>query len=101
MLGWPNIKSQIESETAKVAVKALHNEAPDYLLGLLCRLSDVQNRSLLNSNTDQRMPLLRMSSVQKSFELTRACIWSKLGNEARRASKFLAFRYNHENWSLQ
>ena len=42
-LGWPTIKQLIESETAKVVYKALHNEAPDYLKGLFHRLSDTQS----------------------------------------------------------
>ena len=33
-LRWPTIKQLIESETAKVVYKALHNEASDYLKGL-------------------------------------------------------------------
>ena len=33
ILGWATIKQLIESETAKVASKALRNEAPHYLKG--------------------------------------------------------------------
>ena len=92
-LGWPTIKQLIESETAKVVYKALHNEAPDYLKGLFHRLSDTQSRVLRNSNTDLRIPLFKTSSGQKSFEFRGARIWNNLSNEAKRASTFLAFKH--------
>ena len=82
----------IESETAKVVYKALHNEAPDYLKGLFHRLSDTQSRLLRNSNTDLRIPLFKASSGQKSFEFRGARIWNNLSNEAKQASTFLAFK---------
>ena len=37
------IKQLIESETAKVACKALHSEASDYIKGLFYMLSDTQS----------------------------------------------------------
>ena len=92
-LGWPTIKQLIESETAKVVYKALHNEAPDYLKGLFHRLSDTQSRQLRNSNTDLRIPLFKTSSGQKSFEFRGARIWNNLSNEAKRASTFLGFKH--------
>ena len=85
-LGWPTIKQLIESETVMVVYKVLHNEAPDYLKGLLHRLSDTQSRMLRNSNTDLRIPLF-------SFEFRGARIWNNLSNEAKRASIFLAFKH--------
>ena len=92
-LGWPTIQELIESETAKVVYKALHNEAPDYLKGLFHRLSDTQSRMLRNSNTDLRIPLFKTSSGQKSFEFRGALIWNNLSNEAKQASTFLAFKH--------
>ena len=92
-LRWPTIKELIESETAKVVYKALHNEAPDYLIRLFHRLSDTQSRMLRNSDTDLRIPLFKTSSGQKSFEFRGARIWNKLSNEAKQASTFLAFKH--------
>ena len=92
-LGWPTIQELIESETAKVVYKALHNETPDYLKGLFHRLSDTQGRLLRNSNTDLRIPLFKTSSGQKSFESRGARIWNNLSNEAKQASTFLAFKH--------
>ena len=66
-LGWPTIKQLIESETAKVVYKALHNEAP--------------------------IPLFKMFSGQKCFEFRGTRIRTNLSNEAKRASTFLAFKY--------
>ena len=92
-LGWPTIKELIESETAKVVYKALHNEAHDYLKGPFHGLSDTQSRVLSNSNTDLRIPLFKTSSGQKSFEARGARIWNNLSNEAKQATTFLAFEH--------
>ena len=59
--GWLTIKQLINAETVKLVYKALHNEAPEYLIEKFHRLSDTQNRVLRNSKTDLHIPLLRKS----------------------------------------
>ena len=48
-LRWPTVMQLIESETAKVVYKDLHNESLDYLKGLCDRLSDSHSKVLRNS----------------------------------------------------
>ena len=45
-LGWLTIKQQIDTDTANIVYKALHNEVPKYLKELFHRLSDIQNSQL-------------------------------------------------------
>ena len=73
-LGRLTIKQLIDTETVKIVYKALHNEAPKYLIELFHRLSDIQNRELRNSKTDLHIPLVKTSSEQKSFSYRGVCI---------------------------
>ena len=66
-LGWLTIEQLIEQETAKVVYKALHNETPLYVKGLLLKLSDAHSKVLCNFPPDFNVPCLRTSTGQKSF----------------------------------
>ena len=84
----------IESETTNVVYKVLHNEAPNYLNKLFHRLSDSHNKILCNSKTDLRIPMLKVSYGQKSFEFRGEHIWNNLSNQAKTAKTFPAFKFS-------
>ena len=91
-LGWLTIKQLIDAEAVEIVYKALHNEAPKYLKELFHRLSDIQNRELRNSKTDIHIPLLRISSGQKSFAYMGVFIWNNLTCETKTSRSFSAFK---------
>ena len=53
----------------------------EFVSFLFHRLSDTQNRLLLNSKTDLRVSLLRTSSRQKGFASREVHIWNAISNE--------------------
>ena len=87
-LYWYTTKQWIDTETAKIIYKALHNDVPEYKPELFHRSSDAQSRVLHNSKTDLHVLLPKTSSGQESFSYRGAYIWHALSHE-RKLIQFL------------
>ena len=65
-LGWPTISNLIRKETATLTYKSLNSLAPVYMKNLFTKYSDDRERSLLSTETDLRLPLLKTANGQNS-----------------------------------
>ena len=65
-LGWSTVSDLVRRETATLTYKSLNSLAPEYLKKLC---SDDRERVLRSSETDLRIPLLKMINGQKVFRI--------------------------------
>ena len=66
-LGWSTVSDLVRRETATLTYKSLNSLAPEYLKKLFIKCSDDRERVLRSSETDLRIPLLKMINGQKAF----------------------------------
>ena len=63
-LGWQTVDDLIDTEVFKIVQKSINHEAPEYLTGLLRRLSETSAKLLGNTNTDLNGPFLKTACGQ-------------------------------------
>ena len=79
-LGWPTFSDLTRKETATLVYKSLNSLAPAYMTKLFTKYSDDRERTLLSTETDLRLPLLKKGfSILRSKTLERFTKRSKIG----------------------
>ena len=92
-LGWLTIlKEMIEFETATTVYKPLHGLAPEYMQLMCAKLSENNSRSLLNTDTDLKIPRFATSYGQRSFSYRGVTVWNKLSTEIKNAPSLATFK---------
>ena len=69
-VGWLDIQQMIDFETTKIVHKSLHVGMPDYLQGLLTRVSDKCTRELRNSKGCEAKASSSFSAFKKAVTRT-------------------------------
>ena len=91
-LGWPTISDLIRKETATLTYKSLNSLAPDYLSKLFAKCSDDRERFLRSSETDLKIPLLKMINGQKAFSYRGPKLWNSLERATKLAPSLKTFK---------
>ena len=82
-LGWLTVKESIETE--------INKEAPNFLITLFERLSDISIRELLNTSRELKLPCLRTSSGQRCIGYIGAELWNNQSVEVKTATTLSRF----------
>ena len=72
--------------------RSISHEVPEYLTGLLQRLSETCARQLRNTSTDLYVPFLKTACDAKCFSYDRAKLWNDLNRESKMANTFIQLK---------
>ena len=81
-----------DMETARMVYRSINNEAPNYLTGLLERLSQSTARELRNIKIDFALSLKKTSGGQRCFSYRGARLWKNLTADAKNAQTLTQFK---------
>ena len=91
-LGWKIIDELINNETKTMVFKSLSDLAPQYLCNLFPKYSASSSHSLLNAETDLRLPKKSSANGQKYFSFRGAKFWNRLPAESKKESSLSGFK---------
>ena len=82
-LGWETLESQRAKSKAVQMYKVLNDLAPNALVNLFMRKSDVTDYELRGSSTSLQIPFPRTENIKKSFSYDGAKLWNSLPEDLR------------------
>jgi hypothetical protein len=91
-LGWETLESQRAKSKAVQMYKALNDLAPNALVNLFMRKSDVTDYELRGSSTSLQIPFPRTENNKKSFSYDGAKLWNSLPEDLRDSATFPIFK---------
>ena len=90
LLGWKNLASQQQIQTARMVYKSLHGLAPNYLCSTFKRRKTAYN--LRDSENKLNVPLPRTNYYKNSFSYSSATLTNSLPRDIRQAESLGLFK---------
>ena len=91
-LGWETLESYRAKSKKVQMYKVLNDLAPNALVNLFMRKSDITDHELRGSSTSLQMPLPRNEYMKKSFSYDRAKLWNFLPADLRDSDSLQIFK---------
>ena len=91
-LGWETLESYRAKSKALQMYKVLNDLAPNALVNLFMRKSDITDHELRGSSTSLQMPLPRTENMKKSFSYDGAKLWNSLPADLRDSDSLQIFK---------
>jgi hypothetical protein len=91
-LGWETLESQRTKSKAIQMYKVLNDFAPNALVNLFVRKSDITDYELRGSTTSLQIPFPRTENLKKSFSYDGAKLWNSLPPDLCDSDSLLIFR---------
>ena len=98
---WLSFPKHVQYYTCIMMYKTLHGSAPEYIINLFVKSSEVHNRNLRSvDNETLRIPYARTNIYDRSFAVTGAREWNTLPYDIRRSGSIASFKYNLQQYLL-
>ena len=92
-LQWLSFPQRIKYHTALMIFKTLNRHAPEYLLDLFTKASEMHGRNLRSvTNDDLRVPFARTNYFSKSFSIEGAKQWNSLPTDIKQIKTLHSFK---------
>jgi hypothetical protein len=91
-LGWETLESQRTKPKATQMYKVLNDLAPNALVNLFVRKSDITDYEVRGSTASLQIPFPRTENLKKSFSYDGAKLWNSLAPDLCDSDSLLIFR---------
>ena len=92
-LQWLSFPQRIKYHTTLMIYKTLNGHAPEYLIDLFIKASEMYSRNLRSvTNDDLRVPFARTNYFSKSFSIEGAKRWNSLPTDIKQIKTLHSFK---------